>query len=125
MYLLDTDILVDYLRLHKPAINLIEKLEKSQRHIAFITQFELLAGCNKKSQSQKISSFLKHFQPIEATEKLTKEAFKIYREYRWHAGIEIPDTFVAASAILQKFTLLTRNLKHYRSIPNLKIEKPY
>lgn len=125
MYLLDTDILVDYLRLHKPAIALIDQLEKAERNIAFISQFELLQGCGKRSQSQKISTFLKHFEVLSFSDKLAKEAFKIYHECRWHAGLEIPDAFIAASAIIKNLTLLTRNLKHYRSIANLKFQKPY
>lgn len=126
MYLFDSDILIDYLRLHKPAIQYLDKLEKRDRNIAFITQFELLKGCNKKSQAQKISSFLKNFQILPLNEAISKKALQIFRDIKWHSSIDIPDTFIAASALVHgKLTLVTRNIKHYRSIETLKIEKPY
>lgn len=125
MYIFDTDILVDYLRLHKPAIKLLDETDKNNRGIAFISQFELLKGCNAKAQSQKIDSFLKHFKVLPLDPKVAKKALQIYRTVKWHANIEIPDSLIAATAIENKLTLVTRNIKHYREIPALKLEKPY
>ena len=125
MYLFDTDILIDYLRLHKPAIKLLDEIEKKDRKIAFISQFELLKGCGKKSQAQKIDSFLKHFKVLPLDQETAKQALQVYRFARWFTGTEIPDSLIAGTAIKNKLTLVTRNIKHYRDIPSLKIEKPY
>jgi len=125
MYIFDTDILIDYLRLHKPAIQLLDGLQKSERAICFLTPFELLQGCDKKSQSMKVDSFVKNFKILPVTPEISKAALSMFREVKWRSHIDIPDAFVAATAVAGGFTLVTRNLKHYRDIPKLKIEKPY
>ena len=125
MYLFDTDILVDYLRLHQPALRLLESIPKKDRKVAFISRFELLKGCIRKSQANKIGSFLKHFSVLPLGIPISQEALRIYHEKKWHAHIDIPDAFIAATALSHKLILITRNIKHYRGIPLLKIEKPY
>ncbi len=125
MYIFDSDILVDYLRLHKPAIKLLDGIDRKDRRIAFLSQFELLKGCVKKAQSQKVDSFLKHFNIIPLDKVVAKKALQIYRTDKWHTGIQIADSFIAATAIENKLTLVTRNIKHYKNIPSLELQKPY
>lgn len=125
MYLFDTDILIDYLRLHKPAIKYLDELNKKDRNIALITQFELLKGCQRKLHEQRIAGFLKNFKILPLSETVSKKALQIYHERRWHSHIDIPDAFIVATALVHKLTLITRNIKHYRDISSLKIEKPY
>lgn len=125
MYLLDSNILIDYLRLHKPAIDFVDGLLEKHRNIALITHFELIKGCEKKIHEFKIGQFLKHFRIIHLSKEISGKALKIYRTCRWGSNLDIPDAFIAASAILNKLTLITRNTKHFKAIPSLKIEKPY
>lgn len=125
MYLFDTDILVDYLRMHEPAMEYLESLSKADRKTAFISRFELLKGCSRKAQANKIGTFFKHFTVLPLTSTVAEDALRIYHDKKWHAHIDIPDAFIAATAIAHKLTLVTRNLKHFKNIPNLKIEKPY
>lgn len=125
MYLFDTDILVDYLRLHGPALSFLENLTKKDRKVGFISHFELLKGCDRKVQSNKIDTLMKYFEVMPINSSITEAALRMYRERKWHAHIDIPDAFIAATALAHKLTLVTRNLKHYRNIPQLKIKKPY
>lgn len=125
MYLIDSDILIDYLRLHKPAINFLDGLAEKDRNIALITHFELIKGCQKKLHEFKIGQFLKHFKIIPLSAEVSGKALKIYRTHKWGSNLGIPDAFIAASAVLGKLTLLTRNIKHFKTIPALKVEKPY
>lgn len=125
MYVFDTDILIDYLRLHKPAIKLLDGLTKDERNIAFLTPFELLQGCGKKSQSMKVDTFLKNFKVLPVSAEISKKALALFREIKWRTHIDIPDAFVAATALVSGLTVVTRNLKHYRDIPKLKVERPY
>jgi tRNA(fMet)-specific endonuclease VapC len=125
MYILDTDILVDYLRLHPPALRFFKKLEDKDRKICFLSQFELLQGCDRKIEEQKIGSFLKHFKIIPLTGAIAKTALQTYRTNRWKAYLDIVDSFIAATALAHKLTVVTRNMKHYRQIPGIKVEKPY
>lgn len=125
MYLIDSDILIDYLRLHEKAIDLLNNLNRKDRAIAHISVFELLRGCNKKTQEAQINRFIKKFSVIKLDEKIAKKALEIYRIKRWTIGLGIVDSFIAATGILNKCELITRNVKHYQNIPGLKIKTPY
>ncbi|MBI2111514.1 MAG: PIN domain-containing protein, partial [Nitrosarchaeum sp.] len=40
-------------------------------------------------------------------------------------NIEIPDAIIAATALLNEATLVTRNIKDFERVENLKLEMPY
>lgn len=125
MNLLDTDILIDYLRFHPPAAAFLENLPKQNRYIAFISPFELLKGCVRKTDEKLIERFLKAFKIVPVSPAIGETAFYLYHQKRWKVPMDIPDSFIAATALVKKFTLFTRNTKHYIGISGLKIQSPY
>ncbi len=125
MHLFDSDILIDYLRLHPPAVAFLDAIKKKERTIALISVFELLKGCANKTQEARINRFLKHFTILPLNEKIAKTALEIYRVKRWAFGIGIVDCFIAATAIVNRTPLVSRNIKHYKGISSLKLETPY
>jgi len=52
MILVDTDIIIDYLRSDKKAIDFIEN---SAICITYFTELELLAGCSNKEQMKELN----------------------------------------------------------------------
>lgn len=125
MYIIDTDILIDYLRLQEKAINFLDSLSRKERCIAFLTVFELLKGCSNKEQEARISRFTKKFGILDLNADIAKTALQIYRVKRWTIGLGIADSFIAATALRYKCELVTRNIKHYQSIEDLKLKTPY
>jgi len=123
--LLDTDILIDYLRLFPLAIEFIEALDKKDRCVSALTHLELLQGCSTKEKSQTIDHFLKQFKTIPLNETVSQSAVKLFREHKWHSHMSIPDVLIAATALDSDQVLVTRNLKDYRMIPGLKLNSPY
>ncbi|MBI4235311.1 type II toxin-antitoxin system VapC family toxin [Candidatus Peregrinibacteria bacterium] len=125
MYVIDTDILIDYLRLHDKAINFLDNLKRKERHIAFLTVFELINGYNNKNQEKKINNFLENFVTLDLNTNIAKTALQIYKTKKWSTGLGIADSLIAATAIKHKYALVTRNIKHYQNIADLKVKKPY
>lgn len=125
MYVIDSDILIDYLRLYPEAVTFLDELPKKERFLAFISQFELLKGCANKEQEARISRFIKQFKILPLTESVSKTALNLFRVKHWFMGIGIADSFIAATALTNKCTLVTRNLKHYQGIESLKLHTPY
>lgn len=125
MYLIDSDILIDYLRLHTPAVSFLDALKKGQRSISLLSQFELLKGCSSKIQEVRINRFLKNFIILPVNEKISRLALEIFRTKRWAFGIGIVDSFIAGTAAHHKINLASRNKKHYSHIASLKVEVPY
>ena len=125
MYLLDSDILIDYLRLYQPAINFLESLNKKERNISAISEFELLKGCSNKEQEVRINRFLKQFKILHLSEEIEKVALELFRKYRWSSGLGIADSLIAATCIKNKIPIVTRNIKHYEKIQTLSVHQAY
>lgn len=120
----DTSVLIDYLRGHRGAADLLESRRSAGRlHASEITRLELLAGmCPDEAESTKqlLSALKWHDVDAEIAEK----AGELGR--RWlpgHQGIAGADLAVAATAILVGADLLTLNVRHFPMFPEL--ERPY
>lgn len=125
MYLFDSDILIDYIRLYPPAVSFLDSTKKKNRFISLISVFELLKGCANKEQEARLNRFIKHFRILDLSTAISKSALNLYRVKRWSIGIGIADSLIAATGLSHKLTLVTRNLKHYKGIPSLKVRTPY
>lgn len=125
MVLLDSDILIDYLRRYPPALAFFKDLDLKEAAISTITHLELIRGCKKKINAQTVDKLVKNFITIDISPAISKKSVKIYRHFKWHTHLEIGDAFIAATAITSKAILLTRNLKHFQTLEGLKLVKPY
>lgn len=123
-YLLDTNIIIDHIRGRK---EIQRKMAKEGISVSIISYGELLYGAEKsvnKTKSIEIINELFRNLPIRIT-PLNEDIMKIYANIK--AGLEIKgeklhdfDILIAASALNNSFTLITRNIKHFGRIPNLK-----
>ena len=123
-YLIDSDILIDYLRGFPPSKDfLIDFKNKFFLFISVINIIEIYSGKDLKSPHKKklIDSFLNEFEIIELDEKIAKKAGEIRRRYQ----MPFADAIISASAIENSCTLVTRNVKHFSKVKELKIFVPY
>lgn len=122
----DSSVFVDLTRDYKPAQEVFRNLLFKQS-ASLITELELIVGTSTKVQMSKTLKLLKTLEitilPI--NEDISKIASNIFRVYYHSHGISIEDTLIAATALFQKEELVTKNLKHFQFIPNLKIVAPY
>lgn len=124
MILIDTNIFVDFLRGYKPAIEFFESIIGEENVIfSAITESELVCGkeCGDYLKKEKLLHFLYSWNKIPVTNQIAVLAGDISREY----GLLIPDAIIAATAIVYKAELLTKNTKDFKSVDNLSIREPY
>lgn len=123
MKLIDTDVVIDYLRGLPPSIAFFRQLDIENTAISAVSEAELLAG--KRNENPKIrrelTSFLGLFQCMAADHFIGVKAGDLKRDH----GLALPDALIAATALETKATLYTRNIKHFGQVPALKIKKPY
>lgn len=121
-YLLDSNILIDYLRGDKKTAEFLYNLEKTDNSafISVITEYELLCGkdIDDPAKSQKISELLSLFPPIDVNSEIVKISAKFYRNY----NLGIADAVIAGTALYTNSTLITRNTKHFSNIKEIKIK---
>lgn len=112
--LLDTDVLIDHLT------DPVKKLPHTLTDAAYssITRAELYSAA--EADEAVIDRLLVLFEEVPVDGVVAEEAGRIHRTAR----IKLPDALIAATAIVTKRMLLTRNIRHFRKIERLKVEVP-
>jgi predicted nucleic acid-binding protein len=123
---LDTDIVVDALRDFTLAIDYLEAVEQQgDLRISRPTQMELIVGCRNHTELQRLGRFLRRFTTLDLTESIGQSAVALLRQYRLSHGLLIIDALIAATALAHGETLYTKNVRHFRMIPDLRVIRPY
>jgi predicted nucleic acid-binding protein len=120
-YLIDTNSVIDYLdnKLPDNANHLIEGIPNK---ISVITRMELLSwpGADE-NQTVILNAFIFGSLVYALDEPVIVKAIEIRKTYK----IKLPDAIIAATALINTFTLITRNAKDFKNIPGLEVINPY
>jgi predicted nucleic acid-binding protein len=122
--LVDTSVLIDYLRGHQAAAELLEtERVAAPLHASEITRLEVLAGM-RATEEDETRSLLSTLRWHAVDAEVTEEAGSLGR--RWlasHHTIGSADLAIAATAIRAGCRLLTRNVRHFPMFDGLR--SPY
>ena len=121
MIILDTNILIDYFRGKKPVVDFIDRYPKENLALTSIIVMELYKGSLNKLEFDKIKTTLKGFLIIDLNENVSQLALRLSERYALSHTMEIPDTLIAATALVYDLELKTYNLKDFQFIPTLKV----
>ncbi|MFN3694105.1 MAG: type II toxin-antitoxin system VapC family toxin [Ignavibacterium sp.] len=122
--LIDTDILIDYLRGIEKSRLFLEN-SKHKFHISVITKFEIISGATNKNDIIKLEGFLSNFIILPITNSIIANAYGIFKKYHLTNKLGILDSFIASTAENYNLPLCSRNQKHYRLIKEIKFVLPY
>ena len=119
--IIDTDVLIWYMRGNKKAYDLIENLNSFQ--ISVITYMELVQGMRDKNELNELRKALRIWNTkiYYINEDISSKAMFYVEKYSLSHSVEIPDALIAATAITNALPLLTGNDKHYKAISDLEI----
>ena len=121
-YLLDTDILIEYLRGRQKAIQYLESL-KGELVISVISVAELAAGLKDEDEEHQLKSLLVALKPIPVDLLISQTGGEFQRTYGFKYGTGLADALIAATAHHMTATLVTFNKRHFSVLE--KIEVPY
>ena len=105
--LLDTNILIDYLKGFAPAKREVELYQTVL--ISVVTRIEILVGARDEDEERKLKIFLSRFETIGVDCDTGGLAAAIRRQKR----IAIPDAVILATAHAEGALLVTRNTKDF------------
>jgi predicted nucleic acid-binding protein len=117
--LVDTDVLIDFLRGYNKAVSFIEKFS-SQIILSPIVVAELYAGVKGVDELAVLDNFISQFRVIPITSKIAKVGGLYKRDFNKSYGVGLADAILAATAENEKAELKTLNVKHYPMISGLK-----
>ena len=125
-YILDSDILIYFLKGKEDIIQKVISLPKNDLYITIINYTELLYGIynsNKISQNkEKILPFLENFKILQFDKKSSEVFAKLKAKLKKQGNIIADmDLMIASIAIANKAILFTNNIKHFERIKELKI----
>ena len=119
--LLDTDVLVDYLRGRDEAAAYLEARAEPLL-ISAITVAELHGGVREGDEKTRLAQFLGAFEIIPLDAEIARQGGLYRRDYGASHGVGLADALIAATAALHQAQLVTLNARHF---PMLEVEVAY
>ncbi|MCH9647655.1 MAG: type II toxin-antitoxin system VapC family toxin [Deltaproteobacteria bacterium] len=120
--LLDSDILIEYLRGRSAAVRYLESLE-GDLQLSAITVAELFAGAKGDEEFAALGAAFHAFEVVPVTLEIARQGSLLRQLYRPSHGTGLADALIAATAQAIQATLVTFNRKHFPMLE--KIEVPY
>ena len=118
--LIDTDILIDVANNDVIAkVRLTDESQTSILAVSTVTVMELVVGCRNKSELQALNRFLSQFQVLTLNSQISDRATQLLQEYFLSHGLLIADALIAATAIENQISLLSKNQRDFRFIQEL------
>ncbi len=123
MLLIDTDILIWYMKGNEKAYKIIEK--NKSFHISVVTYIEIVQGMRNKSELKSFRKFLKSWNAhlIYINEEISIKAMFYVEHYYLSHSLQLADALIAATSISHDLPIITGNDKHYRAIKEIQIKK--
>lgn len=123
-YLIDTNVAIDYIGEDMPekALYMLDGIIDRIFHISVINKIELLGFANiTEDEENKIREMINASITINLDENIVNKTIYIRKQYR----TKLPDAIIAATALVNKFTLISRNTKDFNKIAEIEVLNPY
>jgi predicted nucleic acid-binding protein len=117
--LVDTDVMIDFLRGHPKAVALLKK-HSSRIILSSIVAAELYAGVRGAKELDALDNLLSLFRVIPVSPSLARAGGLNKRDYFKAHGVGLAYAIVAATCEAENAALKTLNIKRYPMIKGLK-----
>ena len=120
--LIDTDVLIDYLRDRTQAVTYLESL-RPPLLVSAVSVAELYAGVRDGDERATLDQFVGSFQVVAMDQVIAVRAGLIRRDFGKSHGTGLADAIIAATAEAHHAELVTLNKKHFQMLENVVV--PY
>jgi tRNA(fMet)-specific endonuclease VapC len=128
-YLVDTDYVVDWLKGHPAAVQLLTTLRADGLAISHITYGEIYEGIyygrDRTTAEQGFRQFLRAVSVLPTTHTIMRRFAQVRGQLRVQGHlIGDMDLLIAATALATDRTLVTGNRRHFDRVPGLTVYQP-
>lgn len=122
-YLIDTNVVCDYFMAALPASGraFMNQIIPSVPNISIVTQIELLSWDIDQSSEQIIQHFILHSKIFDLSPEIVSRCATIRKARK----LKMPDAIIAATALVNNLTLVTRNIIDFRKVDGLDVLNPW
>ena len=117
--LVDTDVLVDFLRGHNKAVAFISA-HSARIILSSIVVAELYAGVKGDTEQTALDNFVSLFRVVPVSAKIAKAGGLYKHHYGKSHGVGLADAILAATTEAENAELKTLNTKHYPMLKGLR-----
>jgi len=118
--LIDTDVLVDFLRGHSKAVAFVNA-SSARIILSSMVAAELYAGVKGDAEQAVLEDFVSLFRVVPVSAEVAKAGGLYKRDFGKSHGVGLADAILAATAEAENAELKTLNTRHY---PMLKTLRP-
>lgn len=120
--LVDTDVLIWYMRGNTKARRIIEGLDRIL--ISVVTYMELVQGLRNKKELAALKAALRTWNAkiLYIDEEISVKAMFLVEQHYLANSLMLADALIAATAFSARIKLLTGNVKHYHIVKDIEIE---
>jgi len=122
-YLVDSDVLIEVSRGKHAAREYFDSLPVWWA-ISRVSAMELIVGARDKREVDNIHKFLSGFAILPFGDSTGTLAYELLKRHAKSHGLQVFDSLIAATAIENNLTLMTRNQRHFDMIDGLSLEIP-
>ena len=125
MILVDTDVMVDIMRRHAPAVAWLDSLGTETIGIPGLVAMGLLQGCRNREEQRRVENVLRLYILYWPGRMDCARAFDDFAAYHLSHTLGILDALIAETAVGLGMELATFNTKHYSVVSALQTIQPY
>ncbi len=122
-YLIDSDVLIDISRGNPAARDFMDAISEGWV-ISQVSRLELIVGARVKRDLANIEAFLSAYLVVPLRASIGERAYELLKVYGKYHGLHVFDSLVAATAVEEGLTLLTKNRRHFGMIEGLTLAVP-
>jgi predicted nucleic acid-binding protein len=122
-HLLDSNVIIGYLagRIPAPGMAAVSGIIDETPHISVISQIEVLRFNDTPESEQVLEDFVEASLIHPLDDPVVHCAIALCKQSK----IKLPDAIIAATALTEKYVLVTRNINDFKNIAGLELLNPW
>ncbi|MBK9211991.1 MAG: type II toxin-antitoxin system VapC family toxin [Saprospiraceae bacterium] len=122
-YLIDTNIVIDYLGNKLPAsgMDFMHTVIDVVPNVSVVTKIEVLGFNAPEQHYQLLTNFINDATVLDLTNNVVETSIEIRKKHK----TKLPDAIIAATALVYDLVLLSHNFADFKNINGLKVIDPH
>jgi len=122
-YFIDSDVIIGFLagKIPSSGMEIVSRIISNRPNISVISQIEVLRFNDTPENEAVLEEFINMSKVYPLSNNVVERTIKLCKQNK----IKLPDAIIAATALVEGFTLVTRNIDDFKKIPALVILNPW
>jgi len=122
-YLLDSNAIIGYLAGKIPAsgMKILSEIIDKIPNVSVISQIEVMRFNDTRENEAILEKFINLSRIYPLSNNVVKHTINLCKK----SNIKLPDAIIAATALIENFTLVTRNITDFKKVPDLILLDPW